>query len=54
MDLATAHLANDTLASLQQQIKFILKEANPPCVVSFRPIKDIWMALKKAVYNKGW
>ena len=30
MDLASAYMANDTLAFLRQQIKFVPKEANPP------------------------
>ena len=46
-------MENDTLAFLQQQIKFVPKKANPPCVASLRPIKDFWAALKKAVYDKG-
>ena len=46
-------MENDTLAFLQQRIKFVPKKANPPCVASLRPIKDFWAALKKAVYNKS-
>ena len=46
-------MENDTLAFLQQRIKFVPKKANPPCIASLRPIKDFWVVLKKAVYNKG-
>ena len=46
-------MANDTLAFLQQWIKFNAKEANPPCVAFLSPIKDFWTALKKTVYDKG-
>ena len=53
MDLASAHIANNTLDFLQQQIKFVPKEANPPIVTSLRPIKDFWAILKKAVKDKG-
>ena len=54
MDLAIALMANNTLASLQQQIKFVPKEANPPCIAFFFLSKDYWAALKKAFYDKGW
>ena len=33
MDLASAHMTNDTLGFLRQQIKFVLKEANPPTLI---------------------
>ena len=46
-------MANDTLVSLQQWIKFVPKEANPSCLAFLRPIKDFWAALKMAVYDKG-
>ena len=46
-------MENDTLAFLQQWIKFVPKKANPPCVAFLRPIKDFWAALKKAVYDKS-
>ena len=39
---------------LQQRIKFVPKEANPPSVASLGPIKDCWAALNKAVYDKSW
>ena len=47
-------MANDTLVFLRQWIKFVPKEANPPCIASFWLIKDYWAALKKAFYDKGW
>lgn len=54
-DLASAHYANDTLDFLRQNnIRFIAKDANPPCVASLRPIEDFWAALKKSVYDQGW
>ncbi len=40
MDLASAHIANDTLGFLRQQIKFVPKEANPPYIPFPRAIKD--------------
>ena len=46
-------MENDTLAFLQQWIKFVPKKANPPCVASLRLIEDFWAALKKAVYDKS-
>ena len=46
-------MENDTLAILQQWIKFVPKKANSPCIVSFWSIKDFWAALKKAVYDKS-
>ena len=49
MDLASAHMANNTLDFLQQQIKFVPQGANPPCIASHRLIKDFWAVLKKAV-----
>ena len=54
MDLASAHIANDTLGFLRQQIKFVPKKANPHCIASLRPVKDFWVALKKAINDKGW
>ena len=53
MDLASAHMANNTLDFLQQQIKFISEGANLPFIASLRPIKDFWAALKKAFFNKS-
>ena len=40
-------MENDTFAFLQQRIKFVPKKA------SFRPIEDLWAALKKAIYDKS-
>ena len=53
MDLASAHVANNTLDFLQQQVKFFPHGADPPCIASLRLIKDFWVALKKAVLDKG-
>ena len=44
MYLASAHMVNNTLDFLQQQVKFVPMEPTP-----LRPIKDFWAALKKAV-----
>ena len=49
MDLASAHMANNALDFLQQQIRILPQGANPPCVASLRLIKDFWAALKRAV-----
>ena len=49
MDLASAHVANNTLDFLQQQIKVVPQVANIPCVASLRLIKDFWAELNKAV-----
>ena len=46
-------MENDTLAFLQQRIKFVPKKTNPPCIASLMLIKHFWAALKKAVDNKG-
>ncbi len=46
-------MENDTFAFLQQQIKFVPKKANPPCIASLRLIKDFWAALKMAVYDES-
>ena len=46
-------MENDTLAFLQQWIKFVPKKANPPCIASLRSMEDFWAALKKAVYDKS-
>ena len=46
-------MANDTLVFLRQWIKFVPKEANPPCFALLRPIKDFWAALKTVVYDEG-
>ena len=46
-------MENDTLAFLQQRIKFVPKKANPPCIASLRLIKDFWAALKKTIYYKS-
>ena len=53
MDLFSAHMVNNTLDFLQQQIKFIPQGANPPCIVSLKSMKDIWVALKKASKTKA-
>ena len=49
MDLASTHVVNNTLNFLRQQVKFIPYGANPPCIASFRLIKNFSAALKKAV-----
>ena len=46
-------MANDTLVFLRQWIKFVPKEANPPCFALLRPIKDFWAALMTVVYDEG-
>ena len=54
-DLASAHYAKDTIALLQaRNIHFVPKEANPPSTPQLRPVEDVWLWLKRAVYKDGW
>ena len=54
-DLASAHYANATQQFLKDEgIRYIPKNDNPPAVAFFRPIEDLWVALKKEKYGSRW
>ena len=54
-DLALSHYANETTQwLLQQKIKFVPKQVNPPSVPKARPIEDFWSILTDKVYERDW
>ena len=55
LELALAHYANATQQFLKDEgISYIPKYNNPPAVASLRPLKDLWVALKKEKYGSRW
>jgi transposase len=54
-DLASAHYANETTQwLLEQKIKFVSKQVNPPNVPKARPIEEFWSILADKIYEGGW
>lgn len=54
-DLASSHYAKSVISFLNaENIIFVAKEDNPPCVPKLRPIENFWSILKGMVYAKGW
>lgn len=54
-DLASSHYANSVIAHLRQEnVHFVEKGDNPPCVPELRPIENFWSILKGYVYANGW
>lgn len=54
-DLASAHYAKKVIDYLtSENVVFVAKNDNPPCVPELRPIEHFWSILKGFVYEKGW
>lgn len=54
-DLASCHYARDVLNTFaEEDINYVSKDRNPPCVPQLRPIEDFWGALKQKVYHHNW
>ena len=54
-DLAATRYAQDTITLFQERnVRLVSKDANPPNTPQLRPIEDIWLWLKRAVYANGW
>lgn len=54
-DLASSHYAKSVVQYfVDNNVHFVEKQDNPPCVPELRPIENFWSILKGLVYAKGW
>ena len=53
-DLASCHYSKQTVAWMDENVKFVPKDINPPNVPQARPIENFWGCLAQKVYEVGW
>ena len=53
-DLASCHYSKQTVAWMDENVKFVPKDINPPNVPQARPIENVWGCLAQKVYEGGW
>ena len=53
-DLAGCHYSKQTVAWMDENVKFMPKDINPPNVPQARPIENFWGCLAQKVYEGGW
>ena len=53
-DLASCHYSKQTVAWMDENVKFVPKDMNPPNVQQARPIENFWGCLAQKVYEGGW
>ena len=39
---------------MDENVKFVPKEINPPNASQARPIENVWVCLAQKIYEKGW
>ena len=53
-DLAGYHYSKQTVAWMDENVKFVSKDITPPNVPQARPIENFWGYLAPKVYEGGW
>ena len=53
-DLASAHYSNETVSWINENVKFLPNNINPPNFPQARPIENLWGCLAQKVYEGGW
>ena len=53
-DLARAHYSKETVAWMNENVKYVPEHLNPPNVTQARPIESFWGDLAQKVYEGGW
>ena len=54
-DLASCHYSKQTVIGwMDENIKFVPKDINPPNVPQARPIENFWWCVAQKVYEGGW
>ena len=53
LDLTRCHYSKQTIAWMDENVKFVPKEIDPPNVPQARPIEIFWVCLTQKVYEGG-
>ena len=53
-DLAGCHYSKQTIAWMDENVKFVPKQINLPKVSQTRPIENFWVCLAQKVYEGSW